>query len=135
MAKMEVSSRQRANALEARDVMWPSVPAENVTSLLSQWRLDAADEAPTCGTVACFGGWCAWWPHFQAQGIQSDHLTGAPRLNGEWGTSMLASERLFGDSTLFLRRNDHSADAGFIGTDHELVTHRLNWLIENSVVV
>jgi len=27
------------------------------------------------------------------------------------------------------------ADAGFEGTDHELVSHRLRWLIENSVMV
>ena len=51
--KIKVTAQQRANAIEARDVMWPSVPAKNVVNRLYPWRLGSAHEAPTCGTAAC----------------------------------------------------------------------------------
>ena len=50
--KIKVTAQQRANAIEARDVMWPSVPAKNVVNRLYPWRLGSAHEAPTCGTAA-----------------------------------------------------------------------------------
>lgn len=133
--KIRVTARQRANAVEARNVMWPSVPPENVANWLSSWRLDSTSEVPTCGTVACFGGWCAWWPSFQAQGVQSCGGTGAPELLGKFASSRHVSNELFGSQDMFFTRGDHTADIGFTGTDHKLVTTRLNWLIKNSVVV
>lgn len=132
---IKVTAQQRKNALKARDVMWPSVPAENVTTRLRFWREDEPTSRlkPTCGTHACFGGWCAWWPAFRKQGIRAN-VAGAPIHRDNHLHS--ASEILFGHPNMFSRReygpgNEHS----FTGTDHELVTHRLNWLIENSEVV
>lgn len=130
--KIKVTAQQRANAIEARDVMWPSVPSKNVATWLASWRKDSTHEVPTCGTVACFGGWCAWWPSFQAQGVTATP-TGAPQLRDKQGAAV--GKTLFGTEDMFLIRGDHTADIGFTGTDHILVTTRLNWLIKNSVVV
>ena len=133
--KIKVTAQQRANAIEARDVMWPSVPSENVATWLVSWRTDSTHEVPTCGTVACFGGWCAWWPSFQAQGVQACEHTGAPKLFGKSCSHRDASNELFGTEDMLFPRGTHTADIGFSGTDHMLVTTRLNWLIKNSVVV
>jgi len=125
------TKQQRENTLEALNVMWPSVPAKNVVERLKRWRDDADPEAaPDCGSIACFGGWCAWWPSFVSQGITVSML-GAPNFAGSvYGADTL----LFGDRCIFNSRGDHGADAHFTGTDHELVTHRLQWLLENSKV-
>lgn len=136
--KIEVTPQQRANALEALKVMWPSVPDENVYRELAWWRAGASHGAPDCGTVACFGGWCAWWPAFQAQGIVA-HASGAPSTpsgSGTFGTSQF----LFGQEDMFAPRDGHPADktAGgdqYKGSDHALVLRRLRWLIRNSKVV
>ena len=131
---IRVTKQQRANAIEARDVMWPSVPPENVEPALAAWRRHGSGK-PSCGTVACFGGWCAWWPGFRAQGVRADEL-GAPTF----GNSAMPSEascQLFGLSEMFRSRGGSGIDrqASYELTDHELVTHRLNWLIENSEVI
>lgn len=128
---IRVTKQQRANAIEARDVMWPSVPPENVIPELASWRRGRRGR-PDCGSVACFGGWCAWWPSFRAQGVRSNAF-GAPVFRGDFG----ASSTLFGSSDLFVPRGSSSSDvhAPYRCTDHELVTYRLNWLIENSEVI
>lgn len=131
--KIKVTAQQRANAIEARDVMWPSVPAENVAHSLYTWRVgEKGNDTPTCGSVACFGGWCAWWPSFQAQGVTAT-WTGAPQLRDKQGAAV--GKTLFGEDSMFSVRGIHTADRNFRGTSHELVTKRLNWLIKNSVVV
>lgn len=131
--KIVVTAQQRANAIEARDVMWPSVPPENVAPNLSIWRRDKGGpkKRPDCGSVACFGGWCAAWPPFVKQGVRTD-ISGAP-MHGKEESVWLASAHLFGEY-IFDMRGDYPPDREFTGSDHELVTHRLNWLIENSVV-
>ncbi|VTU32093.1 hypothetical protein H4CHR_02941 [Variovorax sp. PBS-H4] len=131
MNKIQVTAQQRANALEALNVMWPSVPPENVVHDLYTWRQGEGgySDAPTCGTLACFGGWAEWWPAFRAQ-----------LPDGVFGSWNRLAE-LFGPrendhvDDLFNSREGHVADDGFTGTDHELVTNRLRWLIENSEVV
>lgn len=148
VSKIKVTAQQRANAIEARDVMWPSVPPENVYQELANWNADTdasgarARKIATCGTVACFGGWCAYWPPFQAQGVRLDLFTGAPQVRPRSNSDLIpiqsASKYLFGVAGLFAVRDhgdmvDHKAPVGV--SDHELVTHRLNWLIKNSVVV
>lgn len=130
---IRVTKQQRANAIEARDVMWPSVPPENVMPELGSWRRGGRGK-PTCGTVACFGGWCAWWPPFREQGIGCN-WAGAPTTQNPH--VMAADEQLFGEREMFSIRGYCPADATASKscTDHELVTHRLNWLIANSEVI
>lgn len=117
--------------------------APEVSALgLSAWRWGSGDAQPDCGTVACFGGWCAWWPSFQQQGVTANPLrqSRAPWCMGEpvtgWCGEFGVARYLFGDDRLFHWRDAHSADRTFspYGSDHELVTHRLRWLLENSVV-
>lgn len=128
MRKIKVTAQQRANAIEARDVMWPSVPPENVALDLREWRKeDLWSQPPNCGSVACFGGWCGWWPSFFEQAGE--------RTN--WNALEKLFHPRFDDvhSSIFELRGTFPSDDSFQGTDHELVTHRLNWLIENSEVV
>lgn len=131
---IHVTKKQRSNLLEALYVMWPSVPPENVYAELGGWRGsgESAETPPTCGSVACFGGWCAWWPTFVKQGI-SVGPGGAPQTLR--GGSSDACRRLFGVSGLFLGRDGLGIDLGFAGSDHDLVTHRLLWVLKNTKVV
>lgn len=136
MNKIQVTAQQRANAIEARDVMWPSVPPENVISGLYWWRDGiGAHQKPDCGTVACFGGWCAWWPSFRRQGVVADPSGAAVVDSGDGSSVRFADKHLFGDDHVFDPRRSHPADKEFVGTDHALVLNRLNWLIENSEVM
>lgn len=149
MKLIEVTQQQRDNAVEALTTMWPSVPPENVSERLSSWRNPnrpmEAREPPTCGSAACFGGWCAWWPTFRAQGVRAQRSgfpIGAPcNINGRGDHARSptgVSELLFGCHDMFYARDSARADRAFTkkgGSDHELVTHRLQWLIENSEVV
>jgi hypothetical protein len=124
--------QQRANTLEALNVMWPSVPAGNVEHALREWRSkdEYSGAPPTCGTTACFGGWVEWWPPFREQ-IGLSAKSGV--MGWEDGQSLFHKS---GSSSydMFAPRNCHAADYGFEGTDHELVTHRLQWLLDNSEV-
>lgn len=123
MSKIVQTAQQRANTLEALNVMWPSIRPVEVTKKLEGWR---------CGSTACFGGWCAVWPKFQAQGL-SPGAEGIPMLDG--AINVDADDVLFGDRNLFNSRDCHPADEDCDDeTDHELVTHRLQWLLENSEV-
>ncbi|MCY1206584.1 hypothetical protein D9M72_181570 [compost metagenome] len=130
--KIKVTPQQRANALEALNVMWPSVPEGNVTSRLNVWRaVESPKKPPSCGTVACFGGWTEWWPSFRQQlGVKQGHEPSWRKISelfGPWQHSHI--------SDLFNPRECHDADIGFSGTDHALVANRLIWLIANSEVV
>ena len=124
--KIKVTQRQRDNALLMLHKYWPSVPEANVVPQLATWRYDSARRKPTCKTVACFGGWCAVVPEFQAQGARPVRGVGAPNVS---------SFDLFGEPGLFSSRGRFESDADFTGTDHELVTRRLQWLIAHSEVV
>lgn len=128
--KIKVTQKQRDNLLEALNVMWPSVPPENVFPALAAFRSgDKFKAKPTCGTVACFGGWCAWWPSFRAQGVRvNPDNVGAPMMGNSYWAAEVA-EKLFGDYGLFMSRLDHES-----GTDHEVVTARLKKLLANSEV-
>jgi hypothetical protein len=128
---IKVTAQQRANAIEARDVMWPSVPESNVTSGLSLWRDDYRPmEPPTCGTVACFGGWCEWYPPFRMQlSVSSPKVASWDAIVGLYGPS--DDPNIDG---LLDPRGSHCADQGFRGSDHALVLRRINWLIKNSKV-
>lgn len=130
---IQVTQKQRDNTLEALNVMWPSVPPENVAKHLGYWRDWAFKEKPHCGTIACFGGWCAWWPSFRAQGVRADIEDGGPRIPRGYGA--VVSKRLFGHYDLFRIRGAIDIDDNHKSvSDHELVTCRLKWLIANSEV-
>lgn len=137
---IKVTAQQRANLLDALNVMWPSVPKKNVYPNLDNWRVDRETTPPTCGTVACFGGWCAWWPAFKKQGVRVTD-GGAPRLMGDgqsFDKPSRVSQRLFGDDGLFACRDyGHDADPDEMAriSPHALVTRRLKWLLANSEVV
>jgi len=136
MTKIQVTAQQRANALDALNVMWPSVPPENVYPDLLDWRKAGHGTVPDCGTVACFGGWCEWWPPFREQmKLEPTHgCAGWHQATSLFGPS---HERAI-DCLFSIRHygNGHPADQTFPGgTDHELVTNRLNWLIQNTEVV
>lgn len=126
-----VTAQQRANALEALNVMWPSVPPQNVYPELLGWRIDPWKRStrPNCRTLACFGGWCAWWPAFREQGVRARPV-GTPYLvDDEFSSGADVSLQLFGVGDLFRSRTE-----GGGLSDHEVVTQRLGNLIANSRV-
>lgn len=128
-----VTQQQRDNLLEALNVMWPSVPKRNVARNLGYWRTGGETHPPDCHTIACFGGWCAWWPTFRAQGVCAN-WDGRPSLSG-CDSANDVSRALFGYDYLFAPRGV-TLDVGSNpnGTDHALVTHRLRRLLEMSHV-
>ena len=121
---------------------------------LGHWRTYSLEvpksRPPTCDTIACFGGWCAWVPEFREQGVQAS-VVGAPFIDTpsyfEGFTNVAAaqvSEMLFGVSFMFKPRGDvpMSRDLGesLFGaldghlSDWQVVMNRINWLIKNSAV-
>jgi len=138
--KILVTKKQRANLLDAIIRMWPSVPEANVVHYLSTWRgKEPAMQVPTCGTTACFGGWCEWWPPFRKQiGLRAPKSGEKLVYGNQAGWHDIT--RLFGPMTednvdrLLAPRGCHPSDLGFSGTDHALVANRLQWLFHNSVV-
>jgi hypothetical protein len=142
---MKQTQQQRANTLDALNNMWPSVPYENVAEKLMYWRTwKEFGNVPDCGSVACFGGWCAWWPAFRAQGVIMGAY-GSPRLKNEQDYNNYDDYdheidtrhicmKLFGVMALFNARDYFIADRNFKGTDHELVLHRLQWVLDNTQV-
>lgn len=135
MNKIIQTPQQRANTLDALNVMWPSVPPDNVYRNLDAWRNGPPGngrDLPTCRTVACFGGWCAHWPAFREQGVLPD-VDGAPTMSGSpWACD--AGGTLFGCDRMFVYRGLFPSDNDFRGSDHEIVTRRLQWLLANSEV-
>lgn len=126
------TKQQRKNTLEALNVMWPSVPARNVSPDLVDFRKNDEETPPDCKTIACFGGWCAWWPGFVRQGVSVGD-GGKPVIIGSvWASD--AAQFLFGCANLFSGRGGVICDDDFHGSNHRLVTRRLQWLLENSRV-
>jgi hypothetical protein len=138
MKKLVVTAQQRANALEALNVFWPSIKPAQVAHHLRFWREDEdeqdnyLDQPPGCGTVACFGGWLEWHTPFRSQlGLASDK----GEVEFEELLSLFGTTGNAGGFNIFAERNfGFPADFDFTGTDHELVSNRLRWLIENSEV-
>lgn len=122
---IKVSAQQRANAIEARDVLWPSISPAQVSERLMSWRKGQREKAPPdCHTIACFGGWCQWHPPFRA----IDDGTG--KDIADYSRTLFGFEDLFEPRECCASDNQQPTDC----TDHELVTRRLNWLILNSEV-
>ena len=137
---IKVTQLQRDNAISAKE-MWLTVPEANVSPGLSDWsNRYAGDEVPDCGTQACFGGWCAWWPAFQAQGLKASGL-GSPIFedDGHSKTSCDVSKTLFGHSYMFVTKSHdylvYKDRAVFKNaTDWQIVMNRIEHLIESSIV-
>ena len=141
---IHISQLQRDNILSAKK-MWNSVPERNVVPHLATWNYVPNSrakrlKAPTCKTVACFGGWCAWWPTFMAQGIKANP-EGAPVIDGDEDRSV--SQKLFGFPGLFIRRGRADADLEFQdkyihdyleSSDWKIVMNRIDHMLKNSVV-
>src|SRR5437868_5504182 len=87
MTNVERYSFWRNNLLAAQ-AFWATIEPENVD--LSDWRdPDGTEELPvdagygvppTCGTIACFGGWLPWSPYFKALGVTVDPERGWPQI-------------------------------------------------------
>lgn len=111
---------------------WAETKPHKVVDRLGSWR---------CGTQACFGGFVAVWPEFQAQGVRAATprmryefgvTPGAPIIarNGVFASEHDVADRLFGERQLFGSRGyvriGKFDDAGHQGvTDHQLVARRL----------
>jgi len=135
MSKIRVTQQQRDNLLDALNVMWPSVPPDNVAPNLYTFIEGGYAKDIDCGTVACFGGWCSAWPAFISQGVERE-IDGVPFMGKSYPARKIGLEVasvLFGYS-IFSVRGGCQADDDFIGTDHALVTNRMQWLLENSEV-
>ncbi len=130
-----ITKQQIENIKEAIE-MWKTVPSKNVSQGLNDWRYEYNKKdlmvPATCNTVACFGGWCAHWPKFQAQGVGLTK-TGAPTMDHGTQTACTVAERLFGDYTLFDVRGYHRFDirSGF-QSDHDVVMSRLTSLLKEA---
>ena len=133
---IKVSKLQRSNILSAKK-MWNSVPEANVMPYLLNWR-SFSDEhknlSPTCNTIACFGGWCAYWPKFQAQGLYGGN-GGGPVFYGN-DSMYETSAHLFGCSNMFVSRGFNNSDMGSdpATSDWQVVMDRIDHLIQNSTV-
>lgn len=129
------TSRQIANIKEAIE-MWQTVPPENVYLGLVGWMDRITRLGPTCKTLACFGGWCAYWPAFQQQGVVP--VFGRPTMpspDGHWVRGAVeTAEHLFGDRQLFNSRGHHPTDLDHRATmtDHEIVMCRLRALLKQA---
>ena len=146
--KIRVSQVQRENLLIAR-AMWLKIQKSQVSKDLGTWRSEGFgsevmnDEQPSCGTIACFGGWCAWVPEFMAQGVYASDI-GSPDHDSMAtfatpnGIANSVSLMLFGNSNMFRMRADtftskHEAydDSS---SDWQIVMNRIDALLEKTVV-
>ena len=148
MNKLQVTPLQRANALEALNNWWPTVNPAKVAERLNFWRADPnaageigrhdvpdLDQPPRCGTVACFGGWLEWHVPFRQQaGLDPDK--GEADLEDMFNFfGVTRNTKIFSERRCGCKADVDAAGEPFTGTDHELVSNRLRWLIENSEVV
>lgn len=150
MTKRPITQQQYSNLKEALEVMWPSVPPANVSPRLGRWRVVSEEEyrssiargfktPPDCGTICCFGGWCAWWPNFRAQGVSVGY-EGYPVFDdGAWPMDEeVVCSHLFGWETLFRMRGNSPIDRNVENepcmSDHEFVKRRLQYALDNSEV-
>lgn len=117
------TEQQMQNLREAL-IWWQTVPEANVSPNLSRYT-DGDHNRTDCGTVACFGGWCARWPGLVDQGLRLN-AWGCPA-----GNTPKQAKKLFGDADIWSARWSHRADGFFEGSDHALVTNRIRWALEH----
>jgi hypothetical protein len=102
--------------------LWAETPPELVVPGLNLWK---------CGTQACFGGHLTTWPEFQAMGVVN--AGSEPYMQGVsvFHDSLPLSDYLFGDLELFFGRMPLERTWG---TDHEVVTRRLEHALEKLLL-
>ena len=137
---IEITHKQFKNLDEAK-AMWSTIPERNVAERLSEWRnirTDKPSKAPTCKTIACFGGWCAYWPAFQEQGIHGSSV-GSPTkvIQGTYLKVPEVSLMLFGVENMFVVRGYHPQDKIALPatSDWQIVMNRIDWMLENCFVL
>ena len=136
---IEVTQLQRDNLAIAK-ARWSTIPQRNVSTDLMTWRyrtlIDSHNKPPTCDTIACFGGWCAWIPEFMEQGVKA-RTNGSPYLEGSSRESSEdVSEALFGDRYMFSFRGDYKIDDDReYNSDWQIVMNRIDYLRYSSEVV
>ena len=113
---------------------WNYVPKDKVSGGLNAW-LDERKSKKSCGTIACFGGWCPLIPEFAVLGLKHEIGTNAPTLR-ELGITVPSkvAKYLFGELTMFYTYGACIYDNYIIRNlfpaneppdDHELVHDRL----------
>lgn len=138
-----VTQQQRDNALEALHIMMPSILEEDVVTNLEHWNGGDLAKGIGCGTLACFGGFCASYLPFIEQGVCVESRgmpTMSTGVSSREVSSRVVSNILFGDTSMFNCRYNSYLDFDasgkiFKGTDHELICHRLRKLIKTSKIV
>lgn len=125
------ADRWLANLAIARTMMEKLPPEKvNLKSFRDPDEVEGEDAdyslPPTCGTICCFGGWCAWEPAFMAQGIFAEGSMGVPVLARDENESV--PRYLFGDYTLFFSRSvlDELDGAPYDCTDRDVVLRRID---------
>lgn len=122
--------------VESAQRMWATIPVANVN--LGTWRKSEPaapgpeQGAPGCGTIACLGGWCAWWPEFMAQGVAATR-GGSPHFPADKrSTHADVAEELFGARYMFDTRSpEEYEESDFQGADgkpiddYDVVSYRL----------
>ncbi|VTU32061.1 hypothetical protein H4CHR_02934 [Variovorax sp. PBS-H4] len=139
MTSLERYNFWRTNLLEAQK-FWATVNPDNVD--LCDWRDPEGEELdeivdystpPSCGTLACFGGWLPWAPYFAEMGVRQNPGRGTPEIGAgeryECGSNV--AKYLFGEWYLFDSRESREG-----GTDHAVAATRIaNRLAEVERVI
>lgn len=127
---MKFTPEQQAHHCRILLERWDTIPNENVFPGLFRF-VTRRVRKPTCGTVACGGGWVALMPDFQAMGI-SPGASGEPVFDDkEACTSLLSfnvAELFFGAIDLFSVRSRNET-----GTDHEVFRKRVERALQNAL--
>jgi hypothetical protein len=110
--------------LAAAQAMMEKLPEEklNLRSFRDPFGVEGEStnfsKPPECGTICCFGGWCAWEPASMALGVRAEPSLGCPELDFDVNASV--SMFLFGDGEMF-----HARGGPDDRTDHEIVMDRI----------
>ena len=120
------TEQQHIENTEAAISFWATVPPETVITDLKSFRECMHDvEAPSCDSMACFGGWLPYAEHFANLGLVRDDY-GAPQLTHQPNLSLSGvSFALFGCELLFEPRADVDPKEYSTASDHRIVTNRL----------
>jgi hypothetical protein len=121
----QTTDEQIENCLVAI-AMIRELPPRRFTHRLGAWSSTLMrDEGPDhCGSAACFGGWVAVHPHFQAKGVFPDPEEGFPRIAYSMNTTGLA-RALFGNEGMF------QPATGFeVGKEKQVVLQRIEGALD-----
>jgi hypothetical protein len=134
----QLTTAEMIRNVEIAQFYWKTIPEKNVFErlagyLVGEHKMDrrerrfAVKKAHNCGTVACFGGWVPAMPEFAAMGVRAVE-DGMPYFKLKNGNELLGGHvagHLFGSNCLFYSRGECKHDGLYRGSDHALVTRRL----------